>query len=369
MVAEPSPFRPGMGRVPPAMSGRDEVLARYQAWFSTKNSHGEVAIVEGHRGVGKTSLLKVIGAQAVSADWIHLHLETTEAATLESLLSDVDLDRLLDELGRLPRIGRRLKELSAELKLWGIGAAVSASLAQTDRPRPRVALSRFATRCEAAGMGLLLTIDEIQRASKDLAQQLGALANASVPIVHVWAGLPGTRRRLQTRGVTASERARSFQLGLLDEKSATEALVKPFSDRGITLEPTVAARVFAASLGYPYFIQLYGDELWQAHQRAGSPGTIDTVIATATERAVLLSLDRFFQDRLDAMTPRAQEALVALVDAGGYLATNELAHQLGLSTASFSERRAELLQSGLATSSTHGQIEVTFPALHRYMTN
>lgn len=93
-------------------------------------------------------------------------------------------------------------------------------------------------------MGLLLTIDEIQRASKDLAQQLGALANASVPIVHFWAGLPGTRRQLQTRGVTASERARSFQLGSLDEQSATEALVKPFRERNITLEPAVAARVF-----------------------------------------------------------------------------------------------------------------------------
>jgi len=358
-----------MGRVPPAMSGRDEILERYHAWFGTKNSHGEVAIVEGHRGVGKTSLLKVIGAQAVSADWIHLHLETTEAATLESLLADVDHDRLLHELGRLPRIGRRLKELSAELKLWGIGAAVSASLVDVDRPRPRVALSRFATRCEAAGMGLLLTIDEIQRASKDLAQQLGALANASVPIVHVWAGLPGTRRRLQTRGVTASERARSFQLGLLDKQAATEALVTPFTDRGITLGPTVAAKVFTASLGYPYFIQLYGDELWQAHQQAGNPGTIDNAIATAAERQVLVSIDRFFQDRLDAMTPRAQEALVELVDAGGNLPTSDLAQRLGLSTASFSERRAELLQSGLATSAKHGQIAVTFPALRHYVTS
>ena len=69
-------------------------------------------------------------------------LETTEASTLESLLADVDLERLLDELGRLPRIGRRLQELSAELKLWGIGAAVSASMNDADRPRPRVALSR-----------------------------------------------------------------------------------------------------------------------------------------------------------------------------------------------------------------------------------
>jgi hypothetical protein len=181
------------------------------------------------------------------------------------------------------------------------------------------------------------------------------------------AGLPGTRRRLQTRGVTASERARSFQLGLLDEQSATNALVKPFSDRGVLLEPAVVARVFAASLGYPYFIRLYGDELWQAHQHVGNPGTVDIPIATAAERSALVSIDRFFQDRLDAMTPRAQEALVELVGAGGSLATSELAQRLGLSTASFSERRAELLQSGLATSSKHGQLEVTFPALHHYL--
>lgn len=358
-----------MGRVPPALSGRDDILDRYHRWFSTKNSHGEVALIEGHRGVGKTSLLKVIGAQASSANWLHMHLEVTADSTVESLLAEVDHERLLVELQRLPHIGRRLRELSAELTLWGIGASVSASVSDPHRPRPRVALARFATRCEASGMGLLLTVDEIQRASSHLAQELGALANTSVPIVHVWAGLPGTRRKLQQRGVTASERARAFHLDTLDEAAANEALAKPFRDHGISLAPSVVSLVFEQSTGYPYFIQIYGDELWEAHQRAGAPGLIGDTIAVEALAAARAGVERFFGDRLEAMTPRARQALAALGGAPGRLNTGELAELVGLTTASFSERRAELLASGLATSPAHGQIALTFPALRNFLTS
>lgn len=367
IVSGGSPFRPGMGRVPPAFSGRDDILDRYARWFGTKNSHGEMALVEGQRGVGKTSLLKVIGTQAVSAEWVHVHLEITEDATIDSLLAGLDQERILDELSRLPRIGRRIKELSAELKLWGIGASVSASMHDEQRPSPRVALSRFASRCELAGMGLVLTVDEVQRASKHLAQELGALANASVPIVHVWAGLPGTRRLLQQRGVTASERGRSFQLGALDEAAAAEALVKPFRERGIELETAVVTDVYDQSTGYPYFIQIFGDELWEAHQQAASPDILDETVASAAFAEAGRSVDRFFEDRLEAMSPRAQQALGVVGGAGQAVTTGEVARQLGLSTASFSERRAELIESGLVTSPEYGKIELTFPRLREYL--
>lgn len=362
-----SPFRPGMGRVPPALSGRDEILGRYARWFRSKNSHGEVALVEGQRGVGKTSLLKVIGAQAGSADWIHMHFEVTESSSVESLLADVDHERLVEELGRMPRVGRRIKELSAELKVWGIGAAVSAAVHDVDRPRPRVALSRLAARCEATGMGLLLTVDEIQRASTDLAQELGALANASVPIVHVWAGLPGTRRQLQQLGVTASERARSFPLGALDELSAAEALTKPFRERAIEVDPAVVAAAHEYSNGYPYFIQIFGDELWEAHQDADAPGTIGDAIADRAIENAQAAIERFFEDRLEAMTPRARQAITVLSNTNRAMTTSDVAAQLQLTSTSFSERRAELIRSGLVVSPAHGQIELAFPQLRGYL--
>ena len=266
-----NPFRPGMGRVPPAMVGRDDILERYAQWFKTKNSHGEIALIEGHRGVGKTSLLKVIGAAATSAKWAHVHLEARSDATFADLLASVDLERLIEASSSLFRRAGRLKELSAELKAWGFGIAVSGKRAEaSDRPTPPIALARFAHRCDEAGMGLLLTVDEIQRASRSLGQSLGDLANRSQPIMHVWAGLPGTRRSLQQQQVTAAERARDFHLGTLSPLQSRDALLVPLEQSGITVDDDAAHHVLDLVAGYPYFVQVFGDELWNAHARRGS---------------------------------------------------------------------------------------------------
>jgi len=92
------------------MVGRDPILERYATWFRSKNSHGEIALIEGHRGVGKTSLLKVIGASATSAKWVHIHLEARSDVTFEDLLSDVDLDELETSTNKLFGGPKRFKE-------------------------------------------------------------------------------------------------------------------------------------------------------------------------------------------------------------------------------------------------------------------
>lgn len=363
-----NPFRPGMGRVPPTLAGRDAVLERYATWFRSKGSHGEIALIEGHRGVGKTSLLKVIGAAAMSEQWAHVHLEAKSDATFEELLAGIDLDRLVESSGGLFGRASRVKELSAELKAWGFGVALSGQRDEgADRPTPAIALARFAHRCDEAGNGLLLTVDEIQRASKSLCQSLGDLANRSQPIIHVWAGLPGTRTALQQREVTAAERARAFPLGSLNADEARQALLDPLLEQGIEVGDGVVDEVLTLTAGYPYFVQVFGDELWMAHAARGASGLIDAEIADAAIEAARETTNRFYEDRLAALTPRARQAVELLAAMDPLAAAADVAEGLGLSTKAFSPRRAELLDSGLVTSPSRGRLDLSFPGLRGYL--
>lgn len=357
-----------MGRVPPAMVGRDPILGRYATWFKSKNSHGEIALIEGHRGVGKTSLLKVIGASATSAKWVHIHLEARSDVSFEDLLGDVDLDQLASTASKLFGGSGRFKELSAELKAWGIGVSIGAKRNDPNMPTPSIALSRLAHRCDEAGMGLLLTVDEVQRASRALCQSLGELANRSQPMMHVWAGLPGTRASFQEREVTAVERARDFQLDSVTTEEAKEAVFRPLTEQGIQVPPDVQDRVIDLVAGYPYFAQVFGDELWTAHAAAGSPGVIDGALAEQAIGAAHMTTHRFYEDRLALISPRAFEAVEVLAHAAGSMSSTALAGELGLTAKAFSPRRAELLASGLVTSPRRGLLDLSFPGIRSYLT-
>ena len=82
---------------------------------------------------------------------------------------------------------------------------------------------------------------------------------------------------------------------------AALALIKPAADTGIPFEPAVAQRVAADVDGYPYFIQKYGEALWDAADAANLEAITAKLYAITCAR-VQDALDaEFFENRcLDA---------------------------------------------------------------------
>ena len=46
--------------------------------------------------------------------------------------------------------------------------------------------------------------------------------------------------------------------------AARDALEKPAKDEGVTFEPAAVAEILRATEGYPYFIQEWGSQVWDA---------------------------------------------------------------------------------------------------------
>src|SRR5690554_3857319 len=82
----PNPFKPGAGRVPPELAGRDEIIQSVERVMSQVLSDSEgdrPIVVSGLRGVGKTVLLNEFVRRANrSRRWIAVKVEATRDRSL-----------------------------------------------------------------------------------------------------------------------------------------------------------------------------------------------------------------------------------------------------------------------------------------------
>ena len=137
--------------------------------------------------------------------------------------------------------------------------------------------------------------------------------------------------------------------------------------------------MYAATGGYPYFIQAYGKAVWDLAPR--SPITADDVAVAAPEAERELAVG-FFGSRYERATPGERDYLRAMADAAVAIAerrrrtaldevgaspTADVAAVLGKKPQSLSPARDSLLKKGLIYSGERGRIAFTVPHFGRYL--
>ena len=116
---------------------------------------------------------------------------------------------------------------------------------------------------DVADLGVLLNV--IQRANKPVAGGGGGGR-----LLAVLAGTPGLRK-LVRKAVSYSERFTHLDVGLLDRGAAIDALRVPLEEGGLAFDRGVLEHVAEDAQCYPYFLQLWGEALWDAaHGIAGA---------------------------------------------------------------------------------------------------
>ena len=130
----------------------------------------------------------------------------------------------------------------------------------------------------------------------------------------VVSGLPPLVQNLQAARSHAERLFRAEELGNLalqgpgrnQTSAAALALIKPAAETGIPFDPAVAEQVAADVVGYQYFIQKYGEALWDAAD-AANLRSVSPQLYENTRARVQEALDiEFFENRyLDA--PRADQ--------------------------------------------------------------
>lgn len=380
-----NPYVPGAGLQPPELAGRDRLLSDasidMDRVLSGRPAKGLILL--GLRGVGKTVLLNRLRSTADEKGFHTARIEAPEGTSLPQLLVP-ELRRVLHGLDlrhaashHLRRAANVLTKFARVFKVKAVdvdlefsvdlapGEGDSGNLEQ-DLPHLLVALARAAAdRRTAVG----LFIDEIQYLSpSELAAVIVAcheIAQENLPFLFIGAGLPQVAA-LAGKAKSYAERLFDYpQVGALESDDARAALLKPAQAEGVVFDDDAAEQVLDAADNFPYFIQEWGFQVWNA--APASPVTSAMVRAASPD--VVSQLDNnFFRVRFDRLTPLEQKYLRAMAELGpGPHGTGHIAETLGVRTSSVATVRQHLITKGMVWSQRHGETAFTVPMFDAFM--
>jgi len=381
-----NPFRPGAGRVPPELAGRDAILRHVSDVMSQMLEQGEgdrPIIISGLRGVGKTVLINefVRGAHATGR-WVAIKVEAVAGGSLRKSLAQAMFLELRKLMTPGEHVHQRVRQLfqvfrSFQIKVdpsgtysFGIDVDAMAGRADTgDFERDILdLLEELGTAARELDMGVLIAIDELQDAPRDdlngLNVALHTLGQGAVPVpvLFVGTGLPSLPAVLAD-ATSYAERLYDYRgLGLLDDEETIVALTRPAEARGVTWSEAALTVAKASIRGYPYFAQACGKHVWDVAVSAEiSAADADIGVGLARDE-----VDRgLYQSRWDRATPAQREMMKAMaLDHGTPSAIQDLVIRTGKSrTSDLSVSRNELIKNGHIYASDRGYVAFTVPGM------
>jgi hypothetical protein len=335
-------------------------------------------VLSGLRGVGKTVLLARFGAAERDRDWLVAQVEAKSGRTIRAMVGEAFYDDLID-LAR-PGVGARvLKALRTALSFkasydstgrWSFGLDLSdAPGGGADTGRFEADLGKLlrdlAGATQERGVGGAVLIDEAQDLPADELIAICSIVHAANQrgdrLVVALAGLPSLPRRL-AEAKSYSERLFQYhRVAELDRPAAAEALVAPARSEGVAWSPAALDLLLREAAGYPYFLQQFGQETWNA---ADGPGITVADARVGLSRGQWALDSGFFRVRWDRATAAEKAYLRAMaVDGDAGSSSGEVAARLGKKVTSLGPTRASLISKGLIYSPDHGVVAYTVPAM------
>ena len=378
-----NPFAPGAGSQPPELAGRDDIIAAADTALQRVllGKHDKSQILLGLRGTGKTVLLNKIEQLAEKHGHLTAFIEAPENKSLAELL--------------YPKIHQVLRKLSmiesakaaAHSAMRGLRAFASAfnvsvgDISISVDPEPGVADSgnleydlsdlfiRVGEAAKSAHKAWTLLIDEIQYLSEaELAALIVAIHRTNqknLPVLFFGAGLPQVAA-LSGDAKSYAERLFNYPpVGALDNGAAKAAIRQPIEAEEETITDEALNAIVSHTEGYPYFLQEWGYQAWNAAD--ASP--IDADDVEKASAAAIRRLDEgFFRVRFDRLTPKEREYVIAMAQLGkGPYRSSDVADLLGESVQSLGPRRAQIINKGMIYSPAHGDIDFTVPMFEDYL--
>jgi hypothetical protein len=138
-----------------------------------------------------------------------------------------------------------------------------------------------------------------------------ALQRQELPLGLVLCGLPTLTGNLQKARSYSERLNRCEEIDSLPQAQAIEAFTRPLEQTSRSATATLAQTVATEVEGYPYFLQLWGSELWDAAEITGTDSLTGKLL-DATRPDIYERLDcDFYDPRLATLTPAEQDLLLA----------------------------------------------------------
>ena len=385
----PSPYRPGNGIDPPYLGDREEQIEIVRSFLKDARNPRNV-LITGLRGVGKTVLLNHLQGEAEAGGWLVIDREFSEPdsepmAFANALLTDVN--RALRRLS----LSTRLKERAAGVLQVAVDAigALTVSYGEfkvsVDTRRRRAgphrrldddlkeALTHIGELCRKSEYrGLVLRYDEFHVIREHAgAPTLSALLSATsavqqhgLPMMLMLCGLPPVVDNL-SRSKSYSERMfTTLVLGNLRPPEDRAALVDPATRLGRRYADDVVDAVMVDTGGYPFFIQVYGDALWN-----GAHGeTITTGDLRRMRPRILGTLDAgFFRARYVRASPNERKLMRNIAMFGETATIEQLQQASGKRNNELQPTISALIAKGLVYRPERARIGFTAPMFGAFL--
>lgn len=378
-----NPFAPGAGSQPPELAGRDEIISEaditLQRALLGKSSQSQILL--GLRGVGKTVLLNRIEEIASQRGHVTSFVEAPENKTLAELL----YPRIHNAIRKISVVEnakakgynamRALRAFASafKIKVGDVSISVDPEEGVADSGNLEFDLAdlfvRVGEAAQAAAKGWTLLIDEVQYLSSD---ELSAIIVAvhrtnqkNLPVLFFGAGLPQVAA-LSGDAKSYAERLFNYPaIGPLVPAAARAAIRQPIENEGESISDHALEALVSETHGYPYFLQEWGYQTWNAAQ--SSPIDVDDV-RQAADAALTRLDDGFFRVRYERLTPKEREYVIAMAKLGdGPYRSSDVADALGENVQSLGPRRAKIINKGMIYSPAHGDIAFTVPMFEDYL--
>jgi DNA-binding transcriptional ArsR family regulator len=382
-----NPFRPGVGTKPLYLAGRDQPIRRFRSVIRAAPEQPANMRLTGLRGVGKTVLLGEFQSAAQQLEWATAFLElqpghNTDDAVSETLGAAIKAAR--EEVSRVERLKSTMGSATRKAGTLGIGWGEFQMTYQPGAAPEREDLARALFEAVESVVkhgkeGLMLLVDEAQVIRDEtrptgqhplslVVASVASLQKAELPIGMVLCGLPTLTGNL-LRARSYSERMfRGEEIGSLGPEDAMDALVRPLATTPLKVHRGLAERIVDEVEGYPYFLQLWGAELWDAADVVGVR-TFSAQLLDETRPEIFRRLDLDFYDpRVSTLTPAEQDVLLASADCPyPPLVVADLNDAISKTPGNVNVLLGRLVESGVLYRIRKGRYEYTAPKFRDYL--
>jgi hypothetical protein len=326
--SDKNPYRPGVGVRPLYFAGREAPLRRFDAMLRAAPEQPANMRVTGLRGVGKTVLLEMFAEHAQLPGWEPVFVEPQPAHNTDATIRaarGTSLERTRKRLSRAARLrkaaGKTLRTGSLSVSWEEVSLSVSfGSAREEDLAEELFATIKLALAKGRDGVILLLDEAQLVRDERNrhgehplslLIAPIVALQRRELPIGLVLCGLPTLAGNLQKARSYSERLFRGEEIDSLAPEQALEAFERPLEQTTRRADRALAERVAQEVEGYPYFVQLWGSELWDAAEQA-KVDRLTLKLLDITRQDIYDRLDRDFYDpRVATLTPAEQDLLLA----------------------------------------------------------